>query len=142
MIKYIRKPIYILKSVKYMKRFGDLIYTPETASGEAITKVESHTPKIEAPDKVKAGEPFKVKVSVGPHPNKVEHSIRWVELYFEEEGRAFNPVLLGRAYWTPVYVEPQVEFTVKLEKSGVLYAIIYCNLHGLWEARKEIKVEK
>ncbi len=124
-----------------MKRFGELIYTPETASGEAISKVETHTPKIEAPDKVKAGEVFKVKVSIGPHPNKVEHSIRWLELYFAEEGRAFNPILLGRVFWTPGYAEPVVEFNIKLSKSGVLYAIAYCNLHGLWESRKEIKVE-
>jgi superoxide reductase len=124
------------------KKLGDLIYTPETASGEAISKVESHTPKIEAPDKVRAGEPFKIRVKIGPHPNMVEHSIRWLELYFEEEGRAFNPILLGRVFWTPGYAEPEVKFTIKLEKSGTLYALAYCNLHGLWEGRKEIRVEK
>jgi superoxide reductase len=124
------------------KKLGDLIYTPETASGEEISKVESHTPKIEAPDNVRAGEPFKVRVKIGPHPNSVEHSIRWLELYFEEEGRAFNPILLGRVFWTPGYAEPEVEFIIKLKKSGTLYALAYCNLHGLWESRKEIRVEK
>jgi len=41
-----------------MKNFGNMIYAPESASGEAISKVESHTPKIEAPKTVKADQPF------------------------------------------------------------------------------------
>jgi superoxide reductase len=51
-----------------------------------------HTPKIEVPDKVKPGEAIRVKVTVGPHPNTMEHSIRWIQVYFVEEGRAFNPI--------------------------------------------------
>ncbi len=124
-----------------VKAFGELIYTPEKAEGEAISKAETHTPKIIAPDKVKAGEPFEVKIEVGPHVMNPEHNIGWVELYFYEEGRAFNPIFLGRAAFAPQYTEPKVTFTIKLQKSGVLYAISYCNLHGLWEGRKEIKVE-
>jgi len=124
-----------------MKRFGDLIYSPETVEGEVAKKAESHTPKIEAPASAKAGEAFKVTVRVGPHPNTVEHSIRWVELYYYEEGRPFNPVFLGRVQFAPGYMEPEATFTLKLQKSGVLYALAYCNLHGVWESRKEIKVE-
>ncbi len=124
-----------------MKRFGELIYSPEVAKEEVISKAESHTPKIETPDKVKAGEPFEVVVKVGPHPNKVEHSIRRIEVYFSEEGRAYNPILLSTITFTPEYAEPEVRLTLKLKKGGTLYAIGYCNLHGLWEARKEIKVE-
>ncbi|QOJ78621.1 class II SORL domain-containing protein [Infirmifilum lucidum] len=122
------------------KKFGDLIYTPETASGEAISKVETHTPRIEAPEQVKAGEPFYIKVAVGPHPNTVQHSIRWVEVYFQEEGRPFNPVLLARVVFEPEYAEPDITLKVVLKKSGVIHAVEYCNLHGLWEGRKEIKV--
>lgn len=124
-----------------MKAFGNLIYTPETASGEAISKVESHTPRIEAPSKVKANEVFEVEIKVGPHSSTVEHSIRRIELYFYEEGRKFNPILLASIDLTPVYTEPDIKITLKLKKSGVLYVIGYCNLHGLWEARKEIIVE-
>jgi superoxide reductase len=29
---------------------------------------------------------------------------------------------------------------VKLQKSGVFHAIEYCNLHGLWSGRQDIKV--
>ena len=125
-----------------MSSLGDLIYTPEKASGEAIAKVESHTPKIQAPEKVKANEPFEVKIEVGPHPNTVEHSIRRIEVYFQEDGRAFNPVLVASVELTPVYSEPKLTLTLKVSKSGVIHAIEYCNLHGLWEAKKKVAVEE
>lgn len=125
-----------------MKKFGDIIYTPETASGEAISKVETHTPKVVAPDTVKVNEPFEVKITVGPHPNKVEHSIRSISVYFYEEGRPFNPILLANVDLAPVYAEPDITLKVRVSKSGTLYVVEYCNLHGLWEARKEIEVAK
>ena len=124
-----------------MESFGNLIYSPETASGEAISKVESHTPKIDAPETVKADQPNEVKISVGPHPNTIEHSIRKIEVYLYEEGRPFNPVLLGLIAVTPVYSEPNVKLTIKPKKSGAIFALGYCNLHGIWEGKKEIKVE-
>ena len=58
-----------------MSSFKDLIYTPENASREAVTKIESHTPKIEVEERIKANEPFEVKISVKPHPNTIQHSI-------------------------------------------------------------------
>jgi superoxide reductase len=124
-----------------MKKFGDLIYTPEQAPSEVISKAETHTPKIEAPEKVKAGEPFKVKITVGPHPNQVVHSIRYIEVYFEEEGRTYNPIQVASVDLGPEIAEPDITLTLKLKKSGTLYALEYCNLHGLWEARKKITVE-
>ena len=125
-----------------MEFFGKLIYSPERASGEAVTKVKSHTPKIEAPQLVKAGQPFELKISVGPHPSTVQHSIRKIEVYYYEKGRSFNPVLLATIRLTPAYTEPEVKLVLRLKKSGTIYAIGYCNLHGLWEDRKEIRVEE
>lgn len=125
-----------------MTEFGKLIYTPENVSGDAVSKVESHIPKIEAPPEVKAGEPFEVKIKVGPHPNTVEHSIRRIEVYFYEESRAFNPTRIVTIDLEPVYSEPEIVVKLRLTRSGILYAIGYCNLHGLWESRKEIKVIK
>lgn len=122
------------------KRFAELIYAPEAATGQAASKAETHTPKIEAPEKVKRGEPFKVRVSVGPHPNQPEHSIRSIEVWFAEEGRAFNPIRLATIELEPGYAEPVVEVTVRLQKSGTLYALAYCNLHGVWENSKHIEV--
>ena len=129
-----------MKDEEKMDPFGKMIYTPETASGEAISKVESHTPKITAPDSVVAGKPFEVRVTVGPHPNTVEHSIRRIEIYLHEEGRSFNPVFLTAVNLVPVYSEPDIKLNLKLNKGGTIYAVEYCNLHGLWEGRKAIKV--
>jgi superoxide reductase len=122
------------------RTFGELVYTYDAAAGEALGKRESHTPKIEAPAQVKPDEQFSLKVNVGPHPNTVEHSIRWIMVMFEEEGRAFNPVFLGKVSLNPVTTQAEVTLSVKLQKGGVIQAIEYCNLHGLWSGRKEIKV--
>lgn len=123
-----------------IKDIGALIYTYDMAAGEALGKRESHTPKIEVPATIKSGEPVTVKVSVGPHPNTLEHSIRWVKLYLAEEGRAFNPVTIAKAGFNPGTTDPEAVFKVRFSKGGVLHAVEYCNLHGLWSAKKEIKV--
>ena len=119
---------------------GNLIYTFDAAAGEALAKREAHTPKIEAPATVKLDELCNVKVTVGPHPSTVEHSIRWITLFFAEDGRAFNPVEIGRFSFTPVYSQPEVVIRVKLQKGGTFHAMEYCNLHGLWSGKKEIRV--
>lgn len=124
------------------KNLGDLILTYDSAAGEALGKRESHTPKIEAPETIKAEETFELKVNVGPHPSTVEHSIRWIEIYFYEEGRPFNPIMLSRVEFVPVLSEPSVTLKTKLQKSGVLHAVEYCNLHGLWSGKKGIEVSK
>ena len=118
-------------------------------------KGEKHVPVIEAPEKVRAGENFQVQVSVGketPHPNKMEHHINWIQLYykpadskllieladsqFTAHGAAMDPTAQG-----PAFCEPIGTATVKLAKPGTLYALSYCNLHGLWESSREIVVE-
>jgi superoxide reductase len=123
-----------------MKDLGSAIYTYDLAAGEALGKRESHTPKIEAPVMAKADEAIMVKVSVGPHPNTVEHSIRWLAVFFYEEGRAFNPLTLAKVSFNAPTTEPEIVLKVKLSKSGVIHALEYCNLHGLWSGKKEIKI--
>jgi superoxide reductase len=59
---------------------------------------------------------------------------------FEEEGRAFNPIYLGKASLNPVTTQPEMVLSVKLQKGGVIHAVEYCNLHGLWSGKKAIKV--
>lgn len=123
-----------------MKDLGQLVYTYDAAAGEALAKRESHTPKIELPATIKSGEAVVIKISVGPHPNTLEHSIRWVKVYFEEEGRAFNPIYYGKAGFNPGTTDPEVTFKMKFTKGGVLHVVEYCNLHGLWSNKKEIRV--
>jgi len=106
------------------KDLGSLIYTFNEAAGEALGKREGHTPQIVAPSAVKP----------------VEHSIRWIEVYFYEDEKPFNPAMLARVEFAPVLCEPEVVLKAKLEKGGVLHALEYCNLHGIWSSKKEIGI--
>lgn len=116
-------------------------------------KQEKHVPVIELPGEVKKEEFFKLTISVGkeiPHPNTTEHHIRWIEVYFHPEGDKF-PYQIGRFEFTAhgeasqgpntstVYTHPEVICNVKTEKSGIIYAASYCNIHGLWENSKRLE---
>lgn len=117
-------------------------------------KTEKHVPVIEAPQKAKKGEFFKVSVSVGkeiPHPNKTEHHISWIEVYFHPEGEKF-PYRIGRADFaahgasingpdtSSVYAHPEVTLSFKTDKAGTIYASSYCNIHGLWQDSLKIEL--
>ena len=55
-------------------------------------KGEKHVPVIHAPEKVKAGEGFELKISIGDaikHPNTLEHHIAWFKVFYVEEGGKF-----------------------------------------------------
>ncbi|MDD5679883.1 MAG: class II SORL domain-containing protein [Candidatus Omnitrophica bacterium] len=117
-------------------------------------KKEKHVPVIDAADKVKKGELFKINVAVGkeiPHPNKTEHHIRWIEIYFHPQGEKF-PYQIGKAEFSAhgesvqgpdtstVYTHPEVTLNFKTDKSGTIYASSYCNIHGLWQNAKDITI--
>jgi superoxide reductase len=114
-------------------------------------KSEKHVPVIEILEK---GEKVKVKVSVGKeiaHPNKTEHHIVWIEVYFKPEGSKF-PYMVGKANFSAhgastdgpdtssVYTEPDVNMSFKTQKSGTIYAFSYCNIHGLWVNEEELDI--
>lgn len=115
---------------------------------------EKHVPVIECPDQVSANEMFDVKVTLGKevaHPNTTEHHIRWIQLFFKPEGDKF-PFQVGNFEFTahgesvdgankgPVYTNHNVTASLKIQKSGTLIAASYCNIHGLWESEKPIKI--
>jgi len=121
---------------------------------EADWKKEKHVPVIECPDQVKLNEVFDVKVSLGKeinHPNTTEHHIRWISLFFHPQGSKFT-YDVSRVEFNahgesgagpnhgPVYTDPSVTTSLKINKPGTLHALAYCNIHGLWEASKEIAV--
>jgi superoxide reductase len=116
---------------------------------------EKHVPVIEFPDQVKKGEFFKVKVGVGKevsHPNTTQHHIRWIEVYFQPQGEKF-PSQIGRFEFTAhgestqgpdtstVYTHHEGSLSFKTDKPGVVFASSYCNIHGLWQNAKELKLE-
>ncbi len=117
-------------------------------------KKEKHVPLLEAPDTVKKGELFRVNATVGKeigHPNKTEHHIRWIEVYFLPQGEKFS-YQIGRAEFSAhgesvqgpdtstVYTHHEVSLSFKTDKPGTIYASSFCNIHGLWQSSKEIKV--
>ncbi len=131
-----------------MANFQDLFQS-------ADWKLEKHVPVIEAPDKVKKGKFFDVKVSVGKeiaHPNKTEHHIRWFEVYFRPR-ESKVPYHIGRADFTAhgesvqgsdtstVYTHHQAVLSFKTDVPGTIYAASYCNIHGVWQNAKDIEVE-
>lgn len=130
-----------------MKNLGEHIQ-------QADWKTEKHVPVIECSEKVKVEEIFEVKVGLGKevvHPNTTEHHIRWISLYFYPEGDTF-PCEIGHFEFNahgesakgpnegPAYTHHQVGVHMKVTKSGILHALAFCNIHGLWENSKEIQV--
>lgn len=119
-----------------MKKFGLELRAPETEGRE------KHVPVIKSPSKVKAGEIFDVTVVVGEevaHPNTVAHHIKWIQVYAKSPSKEL--VHLGTFDFGPTYVEPRVTFPVKLEESAEIYALEYCNIHGVWESSQTVEVE-
>jgi len=128
-----------------MKTFGELFQT-------ADWKTEKHVPVIDCPDKVKAGELFAVKVTLGKevaHPNTTAHHIRWISVYFHPEEEKF-PSEIGRFEFNAhgesaegpdkgsVFTHHEVSFSMKTAKPGAIYATALCNIHGLWRSEKEL----
>jgi len=106
-----------------------------------LTETEKkHIPVFECPDKVKSGEPFQIKIKVGEMPHVMEegHHIQWIEV---KSGENFYE----RVDLTPVFTRPEITLTLikggKHEKR-TLRVIERCNMHGLWEAVKEITIEE
>lgn len=101
----------------------DLIHAPEEEAGK-----EKHVPFIE---KLEGGV---VRVTCGEkvrHPSTEQHYIQWIKLFGTDKEGKFRE--LGSATLTPVYAQPQASFTVNIENYSELQALIYCNLHGLWQ---------
>jgi len=131
----------VIIGVTMSKYLGDMIYSEDRVPPKYASKAASHTPRIDAPDRVRPGEDFTLKIVVGPHPNTVDHSIRWIDVFLYEEGREFNPIHIARILLEAGYTLPEVTLKMRIQKRSVVHAVSYCNLHGLWEARKEIDVE-
>ena len=99
-------------------------------------KDPKHTPKIECPDQVTAGEWFEVTVTCGVealHPTMNTHYVNWIAIFKDD-------VEIARAYLNPVHTMPKVTFTIALERSCVLRVQEAPNHTAAWENSKKIKV--
>ena len=121
---------------------------------DADWKQEKHVPVIELPAQVNKGEVFPVKVTIGKevaHPNTTAHHISWIDVYFQPEG-AKHPVHVGKAEFSAhgasaegpdtstVYTHHEAVLSLKTEKPGTVYAASFCNIHGLWESRADLRL--
>jgi superoxide reductase len=117
-------------------------------------KSEKHVPVIECPDEVKADVFFPVKATLGKavaHPNTTEHHIRWIHLFFHPAGAkapfqiaSFDFTAHGESTEGPnkgfVFTHHEGATSMKTGKAGILYALAYCNIHGVWQGSKPIRV--
>jgi superoxide reductase len=131
-----------------LKKIGELFQ-------EADWKVEKHVPVIECADAVKADELFEVKVTIGKeiaHPNTTEHHISWVAVFFLPEGEKFpyqiakyefaaHGVSVQGPNTSTVYTHHSATGWMKTGKPGTIIATSLCNIHGLWQSSKEIKLK-
>lgn len=116
-------------------------------------KLEKHVPVIECPAQVAKSEWITVNIGLGKavaHPNTTEHHIRWIKAYFSPDGDTFTYDVgdfqfhahgesAKGANQGPVYTHHEVSFTFRVEQSGTLHALAYCNIHGLWESEARIE---
>jgi superoxide reductase len=131
-----------------MMKMGEIYQT-------ADWKSEKHVPVIECPDQVTPNEVFDVRVTLGKevaHPNTTEHHIRWIQLYFKPDGEKFSYQVGNFVFCAhgesvdgpdkgPVYTNHSATASMKVKKPGTLLATAFCNIHGLWENSKAIKIK-
>lgn len=87
--------------------------------GPAEEGKEKHVPVIEREDGV-----VKVKIGSVPHPMIEQHYIEWIEIV--ADGKAYRQFLKpGDA--------PEALFRITAEN---ITAREYCNMHGLWSAKR------
>lgn len=111
-------------------------------------KGEKHVPVIHVPENINKGEAFDIKISIGDeiaHPNTFEHYIAWFKVFFKADSAKF-PVEIANFNFAAHgegdnFTEPVGLTTAKLNESGTIYAISYCNIHGLWENSKKIDIK-
>lgn len=105
---------------------------------DSMTDLEKkHWPRIECPDMVEPGKPFDVTINIGvgiDHPSELAHFIEWIELNRGDLGTT-------RAYFQPKYSYPRVTFRIAIDQDTMLIARESCNLHGIWENKKQVKIK-
>jgi superoxide reductase len=118
-------------------------------------KREKHVPVIQLPERMAKGEFIPIKVTVGkeiPHPNKTEHHISRIDVYFLPAGEKFA-IPIGAADFgahgastqgpdtSTVYTESTVQLSFRTDKPGTLFASSLCNVHGLWASSQALDLE-
>jgi len=102
-------------------------------TGELDTLQREHLIEIDAPNEVKAGEPFQATVRLPDHPSTTEHHVAWMRVFVDDD-------LITFLTFAPVWQRPEVTFTFALSGGSRLDAVIECNKHDLWGMARPISV--
>ena len=98
-----------------------MIHAPPEEEGK-----EKHVPSITVDDNtvtIKCGKDIM-------HPSTEAHYIGWIKLFGVDKEGLFRE--LGSV--NPIHTEaPVVSFSVELGNIRELHALIFCNIHGIWE---------
>lgn len=104
---------------------------------------EKHVPEIKL-EKCEDGK-IKVTAAVGSeieHPNTLEHHIAWIKVFFQAEDGKFPIEITSYEFNAhgedDVLSVPSATGILKTDKKGTVYALSYCNIHGLWENSVEL----
>lgn len=103
-----------------------MIHAPPEEEGK-----EKHIPNITV-----AGDTVTVKCGKDVmHPATEAHYIGWIKLFGVDKEGLFRE--LGSV--NPIHTEaPVVNFSVDLGNIKELYALIFCNIHGIWENKLDL----
>lgn len=124
-----------------MNKFGELLQTGDW-------KGEKHVPVIHAPKSIGVDEAFELGVSIGDevsHPNVLDHHIAWIKVFFKPDKTKFAVEIADFAFRAHGEYDVVTDYLgktkVTLKESGTIYAVSYCNIHGLWENSQAIEVK-
>jgi superoxide reductase len=109
--------------------FGEKLLLRLTNRENPSVLEQKHVPAIETSGKVKAGDWFDVKVTVGfmkEHPSVPNHWISSIKLLIDGKEIAGTDFPVGGT------AAPRATFKIKLDKTSKIEAAEHCNLHGTW----------
>lgn len=114
-----------------------------------VKRASTSSPVIDRPVRVRAGEPFELKISFGADA----FYVRWISVYYFEDGGEDPQWLGGFRVGDDMSLDPVAGTVARRSKdtfsmqiavaaSGVVRAVVLYEDRGLWEYSKEIDVEE
>lgn len=120
-----------------MSEATNVFYQINKAGPEPSEMAKKHCAAVCVQDQPVAGKPFAVFVRIGgiPHPMENGHHIQFFDLFVED-------LYVSRVSFIPVVNSPEATLYLTLAREGktTLRVVSRCNLHGLWEGKRDIVV--
>lgn len=74
-----------------------------------------------------------------------DHHILWIQLYFQNT-RDEELISIGKWEYMAFgkdmpFIQPEALGRIQFNENGTIYALVYCDVHGLWETSKYIELE-